>query len=63
MTTERNPVWRQGNRNVFCPFYSECLDDAIKGSWKDWDCDDCQHKLNHKNQPDALLTVTRSIEC
>ncbi len=61
-TTERNPVQRQGNRNIFCLFYRECLDDAIKGSWQDWDCGDCPHKLNHKNEPDPLLAVTRSIE-
>jgi CheY-like chemotaxis protein len=60
--TERNPVWRQGNRNIFCPLYRECLDDAIKGSWQDWDCGDCPHKLNHTNEPDPLLAVTRSIE-
>jgi CheY-like chemotaxis protein len=60
--TERNPVRRQGNRNIFCLFYRECLDDAIKGSWQDWDCGDCPHKLNHKNEPDPLLAVTRSIE-
>jgi len=62
MNTERNPVQRRGNRNVFCPLYRECLDDAIKGSWQDWDCDDCPHKLNHKNEPDPLLSVARSIE-
>jgi DNA-binding NtrC family response regulator len=60
--TERNPVRRRGNRNVFCALYRECLDDAIKGSWQYWDCDDCRHKLNHKNEPDPLLAVTRSIE-
>ena len=62
LNTERNPVRRQGNRNVFCPLYRECLDDAIKGSWQDWDCDDCPHKLNHKNEPDPLLAVTQSSE-
>jgi len=62
MNIERNPVQRRGNRNVFCPLYRECLDDAIKGSWQDWDCDDCPHKLNHKNEPDPLLAVARSIE-
>jgi CheY-like chemotaxis protein len=62
MNTERNPVRRQGNRNIFCPLYRECLDDAIKGSWQDWDCSDCAHKLNHKNEPDPLLAVTRSSE-
>jgi two-component system, response regulator, stage 0 sporulation protein F len=60
--TERNPAWRQGNRNIFCPLYRECLDDAINGSWQDWDCGDCPHKLNHTNEPDPLLAVTRSIE-
>jgi CheY-like chemotaxis protein len=62
MNTERNPVRRQGNRNIFCPLYRECLDDVIKGSWQDWDCDDCPHKLNHNNEPDPLLAVTRAIE-
>ncbi len=62
MNTERNPVRRQGNRNVFCSLYKECLDDAIKGSWQDWDCEDCPHKLNHKNEPDPLLAVRPSIE-
>lgn len=63
MNTGRNPVRRQGNRNIFCLFYRECLDDAIMKSWQDWDCDDCPHKLNHTNEPDPLLAVTRSIEC
>jgi len=62
MNMERNPVQRQGHRNVLCPFYGECLDDAIKGLWQDWDCDDCPHKLNHKNEPDPLLAVSRSAE-
>jgi hypothetical protein len=62
MDTERNPLRRNGTRNVFCPFYDDCLDDAIKGSWQDWDCNDCPHKLNHNNQPDVLLTVPASIE-
>jgi CheY-like chemotaxis protein len=62
MNRERNPVQRQGNRNVFCPLYKECLDDVIRGSWQDWDCDDCPHKLNHQNEPDPLLAVTQWIE-
>jgi hypothetical protein len=62
MKTERNPLWRKGNRNISCPFYSECLDDAIKGSWEGWDCDDCPYKLNYENRPWVFLTVTDSIE-
>jgi hypothetical protein len=62
MNKERNPLWRKGNRNIFCPFYSECLDDAIEGSWEDWDCDDCRYKLNYENRPWVYLTVRESIE-
>jgi hypothetical protein len=62
MNAKRHPVRKRGNRNIFCPFYRECLDDAIKGAWQDWDCEDCRHKLNHKNQPDCLLFVTSAIE-
>ena len=62
MNTERNPLYRKGNRNVFCSFYSDCLDDAIKGSWEHWDCDDCRYKSNHENTPWVFLTVTDSIE-
>jgi CheY-like chemotaxis protein len=59
---ECNPVRWQGDRNIFCLFYRECLDNAIDKSWMDWDCSDCPHKLNHSNEPDPLLAVTRWIE-
>jgi hypothetical protein len=62
MNKERNPHWRKGNRNISCPFYSECLDDAIKGSWEDWNCDGCRYKLNYENRPWVYLTVRESIE-
>jgi hypothetical protein len=62
VNTERNPLWRKGNRNTACPYYSECLDDAIKRSWEGWDCCDCKHKLNYENRPWILLTVADSIE-
>jgi hypothetical protein len=61
MNTERNPLRGKGSRNIFCPFYSECLDDAIKGLWESWDCDDCRYKLNYENKPWIYLTV-RDVE-
>jgi hypothetical protein len=61
MEKKRNPLKRTGNRNVLCAFYDECLDDAIERSWRDWDCDECQHKLNHNNPPDVLLMLTESM--
>jgi len=62
MNAERNPLSRKGNRNVPCPYYRECLDDAIKRSWEGWDCDECKHKCNDQNRPWIFLTVAESIE-
>jgi hypothetical protein len=62
MNAKRNPVWRKGNRNIFCPFYTECLDHVIKRTWEDWNCDDCRYKFNYENRPWVYLTVRDSIE-
>ena len=40
-----NPIHKSGTRNVFCPYYDECLDHAIKHRWKYWKCSECPHKL------------------
>ncbi|NVM22606.1 MAG: hypothetical protein HWN68_12615 [Desulfobacterales bacterium] len=39
------PVHRSGNKNIYCPFYSNCLDHAAKRYWQYWDCSECRHKL------------------
>jgi hypothetical protein len=39
-----NPVQKSGERNYFCPFYSDCLDFAVKEAWKSWRCLECRHK-------------------
>jgi len=41
-----NPVFKKGDRNLFCPYYCECLDFAILKSWEFWACFDCKHKKN-----------------
>lgn len=40
-----NPIHKSGTRNVFCPYYDECLDHAIEHRWKYWKCSECPHKL------------------
>jgi hypothetical protein len=39
-----NPVFKKGDRNLFCPHYCECLDYAILKSWEYWACFDCAMK-------------------
>jgi len=45
MEPKANPIPKQGERNVNCPFYNDCLDYAVKGSWQSWNCSQCSHKL------------------
>ncbi len=61
MNTQCNPLRTQGDRNVFCPFYNECLDYAVKQSWEDWSCHECSHQFNEEGKPELQLTVAYSI--
>jgi hypothetical protein len=45
MDQKANPIHQHGDRNIFCPYYNNCLDYAVKLSWKYWDCSLCSHKL------------------
>jgi len=56
-----NPVHRTGMRNVFCPYYDDCLDHAVDKCWRDWDCSECEHKWNDEAKPELLLEVGDSI--
>ncbi|MBL7180392.1 MAG: hypothetical protein ABIK98_09470 [Pseudomonadota bacterium] len=44
MQPHSNPLCVQGKKNVFCPYYGECLDYACKKGWEYWACLDCEHK-------------------
>ena len=52
MRPRPKPVHRSGEKNIFCPFYGSCLDQAAKDYWQCWDCSECPHKL--RKQPVGL---------
>ncbi len=43
-------------RNVLCPHYNFCLDNAVKKTLSGWDCSACIHK-NTKEQIDPSESV------
>jgi len=55
MDKDQNPLHTIGERNVFCPYYSNCLDYAAKRYWEYWACLDCRYKRKQKLLADVLL--------
>jgi hypothetical protein len=47
-----NPRQRKGERNVFCPYYGECLDYAITRAWESWNCSGCKHRTDQEAEPE-----------
>ncbi len=45
MNEKTNPIAGQGERNICCPYYSKCLDYAIKLFWKFWNCTECPNRF------------------
>lgn len=45
MDQNPNPIRQNGKRNIFCPYYGDCLDHAAKLHWEAWACFDCHHKM------------------
>ncbi len=43
-----NPQHEQGKKNIFCPYYGECLDYACKQHWGYWSCLNCVHRRKSK---------------
>jgi len=56
MDQNQNPVQTKGNRNVFCPYYRDCLDHAIKSCWDYWACFECQYKQKQMLSVDVLFS-------
>ena len=41
---DRRPIMCDGDRNHYCPYYSDCLDIAINKKWESWNCCGCNLK-------------------
>jgi hypothetical protein len=52
-----DPYERQGERNVFCPFYSQCLDIVIEKGWNGWSCSECEHSSRVEKPEIPLCSV------
>jgi hypothetical protein len=48
MDQNPNPIRKNGDRNIFCPYYGDCLTHAAKLHWENWDCSKCSHKLTQQ---------------
>jgi len=47
---DQNPthIRKNGEKNVFCPYYKDCLNHAAKLRWENWDCSECPHTLRQR---------------
>jgi hypothetical protein len=61
MDENRNPLYMKGNRNVFCPYYSECLNHAAKRHWAYWTCFECQYEKEQKFSADVRLFAVSDV--
>ena len=44
MEIKGHPIPRRGERNIFCPYYGDCLDYAVRTEWYAWNCSRCPYK-------------------
>jgi len=43
----------EGQRNLFCTFYDDCLDEAVKQGWNSWCCTRCELSAGASVEPAA----------
>lgn len=55
------PVRKQGDRNIFCPYYGGCLDHAVRQSWDSWECSHCVHLSNQTASPELPWDVNHTV--
>ena len=44
MEPKANPVCKRGERNIYCPIYSDCLDQVVNQFWQHWSCTQCPYR-------------------
>lgn len=60
MEIRTNPAPKRGRRNIFCPYYSDCMDTVIKKRWSNWNCGKCEQRSN-RSEPEIPLNVNYTI--
>jgi hypothetical protein len=45
MVPKGNPIPAKGERNIYCPYYDNCLDYAVQDWWDSWNCSQCPYRL------------------
>jgi hypothetical protein len=53
MSPHTNPICEKGEKNVFCPYYGDCLNLASKQYWHYWSCRKCGYI--HEAQPIPII--------
>lgn len=43
MNLNAKPVCDYGDRNIFCPYYDDCLDYVVDCDWEAWNCASCPY--------------------
>lgn len=38
-----SPLDRSGTRHIDCPFYDQCLEQAVQNWWDCWSCGNCRN--------------------
>jgi hypothetical protein len=61
MKIRTNPTPRRGKRNIFCPFYSDCLSEVIRKQWSRWNCAKCEQQTNREAEPEIPLNINYSV--
>ena len=61
MESCRKPKRGEGERNVFCFYYGECLDEAIDREWGSWECSRCLHRKDRRAAPEMQLSANHAI--
>ena len=59
MKPKRNPIHKEGDRNLCCSYYEDCLDHAVKHRWQCWNCSECKYKVT-RQETDAVCTIRDS---
>ena len=62
MKCKRNPVNKQGPRNLNCLYYDTCLDQAVRKGWPHWQCSECVYK-SARELDDAVRTAQDANVC